>query len=95
MTVFALSNPVLLRCVWTGNTVRNASALKISMKAMILPSPIGLNSAYFGVKKTLNMILKSVEDSLNIRLVLDEINPVIATVIIDKTRVILKTPRRG
>jgi hypothetical protein len=75
MTVFTLCNTVLLRCLWTGNTVRDPRALKILVKAMVLTSPIRLYSFNFGIQKTLNMSLESIKNLLNIRLVFKKINP--------------------
>jgi hypothetical protein len=74
--------------------MEDAGASKISVEAMILTTPVGLYCTDFGVKKTLNMGLKSVENMLNIRLVFDQINPGVATIIINKTDLILKTSRK-
>ena len=75
MTVFAFSNPVLLRRVWTRHTMRDPGALKIAMQLMVLTTPIRLDNYDFSVKKTLNMSLKRIEHFLNIRLVLEKIDP--------------------
>ena len=40
MTVFALGNPVLLRSVGAGHSMRNAGTLKIAMQLVVLTTPI-------------------------------------------------------
>ena len=41
------------------------------------------------------MVLKGIKDDLNIRLMFEQIYPAIATIVINETDMILKTPRRG
>jgi hypothetical protein len=41
------------------------------------------------------MVLKSIKDAFNIRFIFDQIDPTIATIVINETDIILKTPRRG
>jgi hypothetical protein len=41
------------------------------------------------------MILKVIENVLNIRLMFDKIDPAVTAIVIDKTQIILKSPRRG
>ena len=50
VSMFAFSYPVLLRSVWTGHTVRDPRALKITMQFMVLATPIRLNGYDFSVK---------------------------------------------
>jgi hypothetical protein len=59
----------------TRDAMRDAGALKISMQLMVLTTPIRLNGFNLSVKKTLYMRLEGIENLLNIRLVLEEINP--------------------
>ena len=94
MTVFALSNTVMLRCMWTRHTVRDARALKIAMELVVFTTPVGLNSPAFAIQKAFDMSLKVIEDLLNIRLVFKQINPSEARVVINKTNIILVPPRR-
>jgi len=72
-----------------------ARAAKISVKAMILTTPIGLHNTNFSVKEALNMSLKLIKYGLNIRFVLKQINPAMATIVINKTNIIFITSRRG
>ena len=58
MTVFAFSNAVLLRRVRARHTMRDASALEITMQPVILTTPVRLNNYDFSVEKTLKMSLK-------------------------------------
>ena len=95
MMVFAFSNPVLLRGVWAGHTMRDPSALKITVQSMVLATPVGLNYDDFSVEKTLNMSLKSIKYLLNVRLVLKEINPRETRVIVNKAHIILIASGRG
>jgi hypothetical protein len=75
MTMLALGHPILLRGMRTRDAMRDAGALKISMQLMVLTTPIRLNGFNLSVKKTLYMRLEGIENLLNIRLVLEEINP--------------------
>ena len=95
MSMLAFGDTVLLGRMWTRDTMRYARALKVSMETMIFPTPIGLDSTNFGVQEALNMILKDVKDALNVRFMFNEIYPTIATIIINKAHIILKTPRGG
>ena len=95
MTVFAFSNAVLLRRVRARHTMRDASALEITMQPVILTTPVGLNSYDFSVEKTLNMSLKGIEYLLNVRLMLKEINPREARVIVNKAHIIFITSGRS
>ena len=95
MTVFAFSNAVLLRRVRARHTMRDASALEITMQPVILTTPVGLNSYDFSVEKTLNMSLKGIKYLLNVRLVLKEINPREARVIVNKAHIIFITSGRS
>ena len=94
MTVFALGNTVLLRCMWTRHTVRDARALKIAMELVVFTTLVGLNSLDFAIQEAFDMSLKVIEDLLNIGLMFKQINPSEARVIINKTDIILVPPRR-
>ena len=72
-----------------------ACALKISVKTVILPTPIGLNRLDFGVQKVLNMGLKCIKDVFDIRFVFEEIDPAKTRVVIHKANIILVPLRRG
>jgi hypothetical protein len=50
MTVFTLSDAVLLGGMWAGHTVRYTIALKILMKLMIFTTPVRLDGFKFGVR---------------------------------------------
>lgn len=93
MAVFTLRNPILLRCMRARNTMGNANTLEIFVETMIFPSPVRLNSPNFGVKETFNMILKSIKDGLNIRFVLQKINPAETAIIVNKANIILISSR--
>ena len=73
--MLALGHPVLLRGMGTRDAMRDAGALKIAMQLVVLTTPIRLDGFDLSVKKALYMRLKSIENLLNIRLVLKEINP--------------------
>ena len=89
MMVFAFSNPVLLRGVRARHTMRDPSALKISVQSVVLATPVLLNGYDFSVEKTLNMSLKSIKHLLNVRLVLKKIYPSETGIIIYKSHIIL------
>ena len=93
MTVFVLGNTVLLRCMWTRHTVRDARALKIAMELVVFTTPVGLNSLDFAIQEAFDMSLKVIEDLLNIRLMFKQINPSEARVVINKTNIILVPPK--
>ena len=71
----------------------NTGALKIVVEAVILTSPIGLNGTNFGMKEAFDMVLKIIENLLNIRLMFNKVNPRIAAEIIHKTHIVFKTTR--
>ena len=81
--------------MWTGHTVRDPRALKITVQFVVLATPIRPNDYDFSAKKTLNMRLKSIKHFLNVRLVLKEIYPTKTRVVIDKAHIILITSRGG
>jgi hypothetical protein len=89
VSVFALSNPVLLRSVWARDTMNYTGVLKILMQTMVFPTPIRLNRLDLGVQQTLNMGLKSVKHLLNIGFMFEEIDPAKTRVVIHKTNVVL------
>jgi hypothetical protein len=66
MTVFSFDGTILLVGVGTGETMSDASILKIAMQFLIFPSPIGLNRKNFNTQRSLNSFLKLIEDMLNI-----------------------------
>jgi hypothetical protein len=68
MTVFAFNNTVLLRGIRTRHPMRDANTLKIAMKAVILTTPIGLDSFDFAIEEPFNMGLESIENLRNVRL---------------------------
>lgn len=45
------------------------------MQTLILPSPVGLDNAIFGIKQVFNMLLEIKEDRINLELVFDKIYP--------------------
>jgi hypothetical protein len=94
MTMLAFSNPVLLRCVRTRNAMGDAKALEVAVQLMILATPIRLNGFDFSVQQTLHMRLEGIKDMLNIRLVLEEVNPTETGIIIDKANIIFIPSRR-
>ena len=61
MTVFALGNTVLLRCMWTRNMVRDVRALEVAMEFVVFTTPIGLNGLDFTIQKAFHMSLKIIE----------------------------------
>jgi hypothetical protein len=69
VTVFALSNPILLRDVGARHTMENTSVLKIAMQLVKLTTPIRLDSLDLAIQETLDMGLEGVEHLFNIRLV--------------------------
>jgi hypothetical protein len=81
----------MLRCVWETHTVRNPGALEIAMKFVIFTTPVRLDNPNLCVQKALNMCLKRIENLLNIRLVLKEVDPTKTRIIIDKTNIIFVT----
>jgi hypothetical protein len=95
MTVFTLSDTVLLGGMWAGHTVRYTSALKILMKLMIFTTPVRLDGFNFGVQEKLDMSLESIKHPLNIRFVVKKVNPAKTRVVINETNIVLKTTRRG
>ena len=62
---------------------------------MVLATPVGLNYDDFSVEKTLNMSLKGIKHLLNVRLMLKEINPREARVIVNKAHIIFITSGRS
>ena len=95
MSMFAFNNAVLLRGVRTRHTMGYARTLKIAMQLMVLTAPIRLDGFNLSVQKTLNMSLKSIENLLNIRFVLEKINPTKTGVVVNKTNIVLIPPGRG
>jgi hypothetical protein len=95
MTVFALSNAVLLGSMRARDTMNYASTLKITVEAVILPTPIRLNRLDLGVQKTLNMSLERIENLLNVRLMFEKIYPAKTRVIIHKANIVFVSPRRN
>jgi hypothetical protein len=94
MAMLAFSNPILLRCVRTRDAMGDAKTLEVAVQLMILATPIRLNGFDFGVQQTLHMRLEGVEDMLNIRLMLEKINPAKTEIVIDKANIIF-IPSRG
>ena len=94
MTVFALGNTVLLRCMWTRHTVGEARALKIAMKLVVFTTPVGLDGLDFIIQEAFDMSLKVIEDLLNIRLMFKQINPSELAIVIDKADVIFFSTKR-
>jgi hypothetical protein len=92
--MLAFGYTILLRGMRARNTVSYTRACKVGMEAVILSAPIGLDSANLSIQQTLNMRLKSVKDALNVRFVLNQVNPRIAAVIINEANIILKTSGR-
>jgi hypothetical protein len=62
------------------------------METMVFATPVRLDSLYFGVQKALNMGLESIKNLLNIRLVLEEINPAKTRMIINKANIVFVPP---
>jgi hypothetical protein len=50
VSMFSLGNAILLRGMGTRNTMKNSRGAEKLVKAMILPSPIGLNNQDFGIE---------------------------------------------
>jgi hypothetical protein len=48
--MFSLGNAILLRGMGTRNAMKNSCGAEKLVKAMILPSPIGLNNQDFGIE---------------------------------------------
>ena len=67
------------------DAMRAPCALKIAMEFVIFTTPIGLNCLDFSVQKSFNMSLKIIKDLLDIRLVLNEIDPAKTIIGIYKT----------
>ena len=63
------------------------------MEAVILTAPIRLNCTNFCIEEALDMVLKIIEDLINIRFVFNQINPRVTAEIIHKTHIIFKTTR--
>jgi hypothetical protein len=95
MTVFALSDTVLLGGMWAGHTVRYTTALKILMKLMIFTIPVRLDGFNFGVQEKLDMNLESIKHPLNIRFLFKKVNPAKTRVVINEINIVLKTTKRG
>jgi hypothetical protein len=81
--------------VRAGHTMRYACASEISMESVIFTTPVGLHSNNFSVKDTLNMSLEKIKYFLNIRFVLNKINPTMVDVVIHKNNLILVSTRGG
>jgi alanine dehydrogenase len=94
MAMLALGNAILLGGMWARNTVSNTRASKVGMEAMILTTPIGLDSANFSIQQAFYMRLKSVEDAFNVRFMLNQVNPRITAVVINEANIILKASGR-
>jgi hypothetical protein len=60
---------------------------------MILTTPVRLNNTDFSVKKTLYMGLENIEDILDIRFMFDDVDPAMATKIINETDIIFVSTR--
>jgi hypothetical protein len=96
MAMFAFSNTVLLRGMRTRHPMRDANTLKIAMKAVILTTPVRLDSFDFSIEETFNMSLKSIENLLDIRLMFQEIYPTEARIVINKANIVgISTRRRN
>ena len=72
----------------------NAGALKISMETVILTPLVRLNRTNLSIQETLNMVLKSVKNALNIRFMLDQVYLAVTTIVINEADIVLKTPGR-
>jgi hypothetical protein len=94
MSVFALCDAILLRCVWACDTVLNALTGDETREATILAALVRLEGADFSIKEQLNMLLKQMKSFLNIGFALNKINPSEPTKIIQETNIVLKTTNR-
>lgn len=94
MSMFTLSDPILLRRMWTRDTVNNTRALEVAIETMILtpPPPIGLNGLDFSIQKAFNISLESIKYLFNVRLVFKKINPSESRIIIYETNIVLVPP---
>jgi len=72
----------------TRNSMSDSQLIKEGIQSLILTSPIGLHVNNFSGVFSLNMTLKILEDMKDFRLVFEEIDPRISTVIINKGNVI-------
>ena len=91
VTVFALSNTVLLMCMWTRHVMRDPKLLKERIEVAILASPIRLYMNNFMLEKTLNMRLKLQENIKHITFTLKQIKPSKAIIGINETDIIVMT----
>jgi hypothetical protein len=83
VALLAFSDAILLRGVRIGQTMRDTCVLKIAMQFVVFTTLARLNRVDFGIKETLNMSLKRIENLLNIRLVFQEINPAETRIVIN------------
>jgi hypothetical protein len=90
--MFTLSDPILLRRMWTRDTVNNTRALEVAIETMILTPPIGLNGLDFSIQKAFNISLESIKYLFNVRLVFKKINPSESRIIIYETNIVLVPP---
>jgi hypothetical protein len=85
--VLSRSNSILLLSVRARDYMGNAIFLKILMQLVVFSPTIRLEGFDFCVKKQLNMFLKLKKNRLNIRFMLNDINPcksVVALVVTDE-----------
>jgi hypothetical protein len=88
MTVFALSGTILLMSMRARHMMSDANFLKEGIKLLIIASPICLHSDYFPTKLTFNIGLIVKKNLINIRTLLEQVNPRKFTIIIDKAYII-------
>jgi hypothetical protein len=66
MAVFTFDGTVLLMGVRTRHSMLNANLLKILVKFVVLPTPIGLNALDFSAKLSFNTVLKLIKDVFHV-----------------------------
>jgi hypothetical protein len=82
----------VIPCSWG---LSNAYLLKEPVELFIFTTPIGLHSNDFSIKLALNKLLKIKKDLINIRTLLEQINPSKFTEIIYKAYIISVLANRG
>jgi hypothetical protein len=77
----------------TGDTMLDAKCGEVSVEALVLSTPVALNGEDFLVEKSFDMCLKLNQDPMNIRFVLNDVDPHEVTKVINEADMVATATR--
>jgi hypothetical protein len=86
-------NTILLVSMRIGDTVLYAKCGEMSVEALVLSTPVALDGEDFLVEKTFDMCLELNEDPMNIRFVLNGIDPREVSKVINEANIVATATR--